>query len=61
MIKFRLIKKKVMNHFFFRSGGKQRSKMEVQKNSQHHDTSGDTRRIVQVMSNNEKNQKNEKK
>ncbi|CAF4167061.1 unnamed protein product [Rotaria magnacalcarata] len=43
------------------SGGKQRSKVEVQLNSQHHDASGDTRKIVQAMANNEKNQKHEKK
>jgi hypothetical protein len=43
------------------SGGKQRSKVEVQLNSQHHDAGGDTRKIVQAMANNEKNQKHEKK
>ncbi len=47
--------------FVFDSGGKQRSKVEVQLNSQHHDASGDTRKIVQAMANNEKNQKHEKK
>lgn len=45
----------------FSSGGKQRSKIEVQLNSQHQDAGGDTRRIVQAMSNNEKNQKHDKK
>jgi hypothetical protein len=45
----------------FNSGGKQRSKVEVQLNSQHHDAGGDTRKIVQAMANNEKNQKHEKK
>jgi len=45
----------------FFSGGKQRSKIEVQLNSQHQDAGGDTRRIVQAMSNNEKNQKHDKK
>lgn len=43
------------------SGGKQRTKVEVQLNSQHHDAGGDTRKIVQAMANNEKNQRNEKK
>ncbi|CAF1010366.1 unnamed protein product [Rotaria sp. Silwood1] len=43
------------------SGGKQRSKVEVQLNSQHHDAGGDTRKIVQAMVNNEKNHKHEKK
>ena len=46
---------------FFVSGGKQRTKVEVQLNSQHHDAGGDTRKIVQAMANNEKNQKHEKK
>lgn len=38
------------------SGGKQRTKTEVQLNSQHQDAGGDTRRIVTAMMNNEKNQ-----
>jgi hypothetical protein len=37
------------------SGGKQRSKIEVELNSQRHDTGGDTRKIVTAMANNEKN------
>ncbi|CAF1054976.1 unnamed protein product [Rotaria sordida] len=37
------------------SGGKQRSKIEVELNSQHHDAGGDTRKIVAAMANNEKN------
>jgi hypothetical protein len=49
------------SNFSFYSGGKQRSKVEVQLNSQHHDAGGDTRKIVQQMANNEKNQKHEKK
>ncbi|CAF1135853.1 unnamed protein product [Adineta steineri] len=43
------------------SGGKQRSKVEVQLNSQHHDAGGDTRKIVNAMANNEKNQKQHEK
>ncbi|UJR22327.1 hypothetical protein I4U23_025389 [Adineta vaga] len=43
------------------SGGKQRSKVEVQLNSQHQDVGGDTRKIVQAMVNNEKNQKHVEK
>ena len=45
----------------FSSGGKQRSKVEVQLNSQHHDAGGDTRKIVTQMANNEKNRQHEKK
>jgi len=37
------------------SGGKQRSKIEVELNSQRHDIGGDTRKIVTAMANNEKN------
>ena len=37
------------------SGGKQRSKIEVEINSQRHDAGGDTRKIVTAMANNEKN------
>ncbi|CAF2436582.1 unnamed protein product [Rotaria sp. Silwood2] len=37
------------------SGGKQRSKIEVELNSQRHDAGGDTRKIVTAMANNEKN------
>ncbi|CAF0887148.1 unnamed protein product [Adineta steineri] len=37
------------------SGGKQRSKIEVEINSQRHDAGGDTRKIVTAMVNNEKN------
>jgi len=39
----------------YSSGGKQRSKIEVERNSQRHDAGGDTRRIVTAMANNEKN------
>ena len=41
--------------FSRRSGGKQRSKVEVEMNSQRHDAGGDTRKIVTAMANNEKN------
>ena len=41
--------------FSFASGGKQRSKSEVERNSQRHDAGGDTRKIVTAMANNEKN------
>lgn len=37
------------------SGGKQRSKIEVEMNSQRHDAGGDTRKIVTTMANGEKN------
>ena len=37
------------------SGGKQRTKVEVQLNSQHKDVGGDTRKIVTAMMNQEKN------
>lgn len=53
--------KNIWWRFLFHSGGKQRSKVEVQLNSQHQDAGGDTRKIVQAMANNEKNQKHEKK
>jgi hypothetical protein len=41
--------------FYLNSGGKQRSKIEVELNSQRHDAGGDTRKIVTAMANNEKN------
>jgi hypothetical protein len=41
--------------YFVNSGGKQRSKIEVELNSQRHDIGGDTRKIVTAMVNNEKN------
>jgi hypothetical protein len=37
------------------SGGKQRSKIEVELNSQRQNIGGDTRKIVTAMVNNEKN------
>ena len=43
------------------SGGKQRTKVEVQLNSQHQDAGGDTRKIVTAMANNEKNRQHDKK
>jgi hypothetical protein len=44
-----------MMFFPFASGGKQRSKVEVERNSQRHDTGGDTRKIVTAMANGQKN------
>lgn len=46
---------KYEKYFHAGSGGKQRSKIEVELNSQRHDAGGDTRRIVTAMANNEKN------
>lgn len=50
-----------MHFFALNSGGKQRTKIEVQLNSQHQDPNGDTRRIVQNMQNSGKHNKQEKK
>lgn len=44
-----------IDNLLFVSGGKQRSKIEVELNSQRHDAGGDTRKIVTAMANNEKN------
>lgn len=43
------------------SGGKRRSKVEVEKNSQRQDVGGDTRKIVTALVNNEKNRLHEHK
>lgn len=44
-----------IEYFLLISGGKQRSKIEVELNSQRYDAGGDTRKIVTAMANNEKN------
>lgn len=58
--KFIISKKNNINKIFLiivyiNSGGKQRTKIEVELNSQRHDAGGDTRKIVTAMANNEKN------
>lgn len=47
-------------YFHAGSGGKQRSKIEVELNSKRYDAGGDTRRIVTAMVNNEKNRLHKK-
>lgn len=46
-------------HMFSGHSGKQRSKTEAAKNSNHHDPSGHTRKIVTKLQNTEANKKKE--
>lgn len=46
-------------HMFSGHSGKQRSKTEAAKNSNHHDPSGHTRKIVTKLQNSEANKKKE--
>lgn len=46
-------------HMFSGHSGKQRSKTEAAKNSNHHDPSGHTRKIVTKLQNTENNKKKE--
>jgi nuclear protein 1 len=47
-------------HMFSGHSGKQRTKAEAEKNTNHHDANGHTRKIVTKLQNSEKNKKESK-